>query len=354
MLAACADDAAPPAQGPADDAGTPDARVADANPIEDAEQPFDGRLPGCEGARCITDAQIQESLTTQDECYSVDCGRSALPVQEDLEFLEPMGDGWLRLMEADWEVAPTAEGYRCMTFTIPEDVYITAFYPQAPQGTHHATFAVSDTPSGPDEVIACGVGVTGSRRLQGSGAGSEPNELPEGVAQALRQGQQVTMNLHLFNVTEQTLRGRSGVWVKTVPADQVDNESETILAGPLMLSIPVGESTQTGQCTLAADVTLYAVGPHMHQIGTHMRATVTTAAGEVEIHDGPYDFTHQVLYAIDPLELKTGDVVHIECTYQNDTASPVSWGDSSLDEMCFIGLNVYPASGLSGGLPCAG
>jgi hypothetical protein len=118
------------------------------------------------------------------------------------------------------------------------------------------------------------------------------------------------------------------------------------------LVVPVGESTQTGQCTLRSDVTLYAVLPHMHQTGAHMRATAMTAGGEVELHDGPYDFMDQLVYDIDPLELEAGDVVRIECTYQNDTGEPIMWGDSSLDEMCFMGLNVYPATGISGGLPC--
>lgn len=335
---------------PRDDASAQDARVADAidfdNPVFDANVEYDGGpLP--------SNPAVEDPTSTQDRCYSGSCERSALPEQEELELLEDMGDGWQRLMEADWEVAPMAEGYRCMTFTIPKDIYITAFYPQSPPGTHHATFVVSETATEPDRVFACGVGGTGERRLQGSGAGTESSALPDGVAQVLRAGQQVTMNLHLFNVTEETLRGRSGVWVKTIAADQVEHESETILAGPLSLDIPVGESTQRGQCTINADATLYAIGPHMHQIGAHMRITASTAAGQVEIHDAPYDFTHQVVYDIEPLELKAGDVVRLECTYLNDTDSPVSWGDSSLDEMCFIGLSVYPAMGLSGGLPCA-
>jgi hypothetical protein len=356
VLNACGDDAAPPPLELGNDASTEDARVEDAIDFDNPEPPNDANVdydaePFIPGAGPGGDGD--DTTSTQDRCYDASCGRSALPVQEDLEFLEPMGDGWLRLMEADWELAPTAEGYRCMTFTIPEDVYITAFYPQSPQGTHHATFGVAESAEGPDRVYACGVGVSGTRRLQGSGAGTEPSELPDGVAQPLRKGQQITMNLHLFNVTDETLRGRSGVWVKAIPADQVVNESESILAGPLMLNIPVGESTQLGQCTLSADVTLYSVQPHMHQIGTHLRATAMTAAGEVPIHDGPYDFTHQVVHDIDPIELKSGDVVKIECTYQNDTSSPVMWGDSSLDEMCFIGLSVYPATGSSGGFPCS-
>jgi hypothetical protein len=331
---ACGDDAAAPADEPVQDASTLDASTLDAHATDDAR---------------IDD----EVMTTDDRCYGEQCVPSRLPQQEDLEWLEPMGDGWLRLMEADWEVAPNAEGYRCMTLTIPEDIYITAFYPQSPQGTHHSTFTVTATATEADGVVACGVGVIGERRLRGSGAGTEPSDLPEGVAQPLRAGEQVTMNLHLFNVTEEPLHGRSGMWVKTVAAGDVEHESEMILAGPLDLLVPVGESTQIGTCTLTADVTLFALGPHMHQTGSHMRVTAMTATGEVELHDAPYDFTHQVNYDIDPVTLAAGDVVTIECTYQNPTDSPIEWGDSSLDEMCFIGLNVYPATGASGGLPCS-
>jgi hypothetical protein len=263
-----------------------------------------------------------------------------------------MGDGWQRLMEAEWELAPGSEGYRCMTLTIPRDVYLTAFAPQSPAGTHHATFGVSATPNGPDQVVACGVGSVGERRLQGSGAGSEPGELPPGVAMPLHAGEQVAMNLHLFNVSDEPLRGRSGMWVKTVAAHDVQFEAETVLAGPLSLDIPIGRSTHSGGCTLRADATVYGVGPHMHQTGAHLRAVAETAAGELEIYDGDYDFNHQLFHAIDAVELKAGDRVRVECTYQNDTDRTLHWGDSSLDEMCFVSLGLYPAIGY-GAFPCA-
>ena len=38
-----------------------------------------------------------------------------------------------------------------------------------------------------------------------------------------------------------------------------------------------------------------------------------------------------------------GDTVHVECTYQNTTDSPVMFGESTLSEMCFTGLYRYPA-----------
>jgi hypothetical protein len=289
--------------------------------------------------------------TVIDRCNSSQCEPSLLVPQEDLVFLEDMGDGWKRLMEADWHMAGSSEGYRCMGFTVPEDVMITAFFPQGPPGTHHATFGVSSQASGPDDVYACGVGTAGERRLQGSGAGTEPTELPPGVGMRLRRGEQILMNLHLFNVNEEPLRGRSGMWVKTIAESEVEHEAESVLAGPLQLFVPVGRSTQTGTCTMVHDVTIFSVGPHMHQTGVHMRATATSRGDTIELHDRDYDFMEQTVYPIEAVELEQGDVVSLECTYENGTDAPIMWGDSSLAEMCFISLGLYPAGGFPG-LPC--
>ena len=165
-------------------------------------------------------------------------------------------------------------------------------------------------------------------------------------------GDQVTMNLHLFNVSEETLSGRSGMWVKTVAESEVEFEAETVLAGPLMLNIPIGCSTQSGGCTIRAASTIYGRGPHMHQTGAHLRVSVETAGGEITLHDEDYDFEHKVFHRIEPVELAMGDRVNIECTYENDTDRTLHWGDSSLDEMSFAGLGLYPAIGY-GSLPCS-
>ncbi|HEX6239915.1 MAG TPA: hypothetical protein VFZ61_03435 [Polyangiales bacterium] len=342
LLSACGDDAVTPEVSDGavgKDTGTvepEDAAASDAG-SEDAADP-------------ASDAALS-SGTTQDRCLKPGCVPSRLPGQPALTFLEDMGDGWKRLMEADWQLAAGAEGYRCMRLTVPEDVYVIAFSPQSPGGTHHATFGISSAPTGPDEVVACDVTATGTRRLQGSGAGSKPSELPDGVAMRLRKGEQILMNLHLFNLSDAAITGRSGMWIKTATADEVKIEAEAVLAGPLALSIPSGRSIQRGSCTMRADATIYGVSPHMHQLGVHLKATAQGAGGETMIYDGAYDFSHQLFHDIPDVQLKKGDVVRVECTYQNDTTRTVSWGDSSLDEMCFVGLGLYPAIGY-GGSPC--
>jgi hypothetical protein len=287
----------------------------------------------------------------QDRCVSAACGASLLPAQPELPFLEEMGDGWQRLLELEWAIAAGAEGYRCKTFTVPRDIYVTAFAPQVPAGTHHVAFDMVETPNLADDVFACDVRTPGERKLQPSGVGGEPMELPAGVAMPLRAGQQVYMNLHLFNPRETPLSGKSGMWVKTIALEDVEQVSEVVLVGPLELDVPIGRSTSGSSCTLRAPATVYGLAPHMHFTGVHARATVTTARGEIVLLDAPFDPNEAEYYAVEPLQLEAGDMLNVACTFENTTDAPLHWGDSALAEMCFVNFNVYPALPYGNG-PC--
>ncbi|HKU44479.1 MAG TPA: hypothetical protein VJR89_40240 [Polyangiales bacterium] len=160
------------------------------------------------------------------------------------------------------------------------------------------------------------------------------------------------MNLHLFNPTDEVLRGRSGMRIQTLAPNEVTHEAEVVLAGPLNLVIPRGRVVQRGTCTLSSPSTLFSVAPHMHQTGVHAKVVAhSSISGDRLLYDGDYDFNHQLVHAIDPVQLAAGDKVEIECTYLNATDRTLSWGDSSLDEMCFAGLGMYPATGTRSG-PC--
>jgi hypothetical protein len=86
----------------------------------------------------------------------------------------------------------------------------------------------------------CGVLADGERRLEGAGAGTPPTELAPGVAMKIAAGEQLVMNLHLFNASQDVLRGKNGMRVKVLPKAQVKNEAEVRLIGPLQLQIPRG------------------------------------------------------------------------------------------------------------------
>jgi hypothetical protein len=245
-------------------------------------------------------------------------------------------------MQADWELPAGAEGYRCVRVTVPEDVYISAFNPLIPLGTHHTVLSVNDEPDAEDGITECTAFVNGPVQLGGSGVGTEPIELPEGVAVRVREGQQLLLNLHLFNISDEPLQGTSGILVKTMDEADVVHRSNAMLAGPIDLEIPPGRVVQSGRCTFGEPATIFGFMPHMHQLGVHMKATIVREGGDMVMMDQPYSFDEQIVEVIEPIEMGAGDYVEIECTYENGTDDTVMWGDSSLQEMCFIGLLRYP------------
>ena len=251
---------------------------------------------------------------------------------------------WELLLEGAWSLPPGSEDYVCVIATIPEDTYVGAFRPIAPLGTHHTVLTRTD--SGVDGVYPCDVGTNGENMIYGSGVGTEPGYFPPGVAVKLEAGDKVLLNLHLFNASPNPLEGTSGIEIQRIDSSAVEHEAESVLAGTLSLLIPPNSTvTETGYCTLPSAVTLFAVAPHMHQIGEHMKVTATNAGGDHVVLDADYSFDEQRHYPVDPqIPLESGDQIRVDCRYANPTNETVTWGDSSNAEMCFAGLYIYPAS----------
>ncbi|HET8935012.1 MAG TPA: hypothetical protein VFN67_16300 [Polyangiales bacterium] len=98
-------------------------------------------------------------------------------------------------------------------------------------------------------------------------------------------------------------------------------------------------------CTVTAttDVHFLGITPHMHQLGVHAHLDLKRGSEPMNvIYDGPYNFEEQRLKPLNDILVKTADVLTTTCTYQNDTARDVAWGDSTQDEMCFNWMRYYP------------
>jgi hypothetical protein len=253
-------------------------------------------------------------------------------------------EAWTLLIEGEWQLPAGSEGYRCVRQTLQQDIHLAGLRALSPQGTHHTVLGVGPS-TGPDGISDCNAGELGQRMVFGSGVGTDSYELPDGVALRLRAGEQLLLNLHLFNATQAPISGNSGTFILSLAASEVEHVADNILAGSTSLTIPPGPVTQNGSCTMSHDVTLISVFPHMHQLGVHMTATAHSSLdGDVMLHDAPYDFDLQTIYALEEVRMRAGDTVSIECAYQNDTDRMVRFGDSSLAEMCFLGLFRYPAA----------
>lgn len=253
----------------------------------------------------------------------------------------PVEGEWVELVAADWTLEAGVERHHCARRTVTADMWINAFQPLAPDGTHH-TAAISGAPTGPDEDFPCGAQDSGDvdRVLFGSGVGTDAFEFPPGVAILVPAGSQVFLNLHLFNTLDAPMSGRSGMLVRPLAAADVVEEAIFVPAGTEAPEIPPGTSaTAVARCTFAAPATIHDLWPHMHQIGRRM--TVDLAG--TRIFDQPYDFAEQVHWP-STHAVTTGDVIEATCHWQNAGATTVVGGNSSDQEMCVLGFYVSPAN----------
>jgi hypothetical protein len=251
----------------------------------------------------------------------------------------PPGD-WVPLVAAGWSLQPGEEGYMCASKTFMQDTYVGAIRPIGPPGTHHTTVSIGPA-NGPDDPGSpCGVSF-GSFYASGNGTGELV--LPDGVALVIKAGEQLRLNLHLFNATDGVLQGTSGIEGRLVDAATVQHEASVSLHGPVGFSIPANNMPYTyGESSpLPAGRTIIAVFPHMHQLGSHFKAVITQGGTPTTIWDEAYQFESQEFSLIPALTTQAGATLETTCTWVNDTGTPVGWGDSSTAEMCFTILMSY-------------
>jgi hypothetical protein len=244
--------------------------------------------------------------------------------------------GWTTLITGDWQLAPgtenTSDGH---ALTLNRDMYIGAIRPIAPLGTHHTV------------LMRNGTGASGF--IYGSGVGTNELTFPQGVGLKLSAGDTLYLQLHIFNTTAQMLTGTSGVEVLEIDPADIQNEAELFLPGTMSFAIPPNQVySASGTCTVNAPQTLFAVNPHMHQLGTHLKTTLTVGGVDMLLHDGDYSFDHQEFIPFEPVVLQPGDTITTECTWTNNTPQTVYWGESSTTEMCFSSMYRYPAQNSGG------
>jgi hypothetical protein len=113
--------------------------------------------------------------------------------------------------------------------------------------------------------------------------------------------------------------------------------------GASNFSIPARSSAIIeSSCEVAHDVKLYAVMPHMHEIGEGMEVLAKGGMGTRSITTlERWDFHTQRFYALSG-ELKADEELTVRCRFDNPTAKDVVAGEATTDEMCFAFIYVTP------------
>lgn len=261
-------------------------------------------------------------------------------------------DGFETFAEYTWEIPP-GEKVFCNSTTLTEDITLDALEALAPPGTHHviASWGDPDGPFGlPDGTEECGFydHHFDAWLFESS---DKPNryEFPEGFGHVIPAGQQLRINMHIINATDQTMSGTTGLRIRRIDPDLVDTYATGIFMGKVSLSVPEGESSHTGQCEAPADMTMIGVNPHMHSHATHMTVVAhSSEMGDMTVLDTEFDFdTGMYFRDIDPfVSIKQGDMVDVTCSYNNTSGMILPWGnDGYTAEMCWAFVFMYGAVG---------
>lgn len=261
--------------------------------------------------------------------------------------------GYTKLIGRSWTLdIGQHDIYRCVRLTIPEDMYITNIMAQAPNGTHHTVLSIAGAngTAGADGEQDCNVSTLGMVMLYASGVGTSPLDFPDGVGIKVSAGQQIHLNLHLYNASDDSLSGESAIFVKA-QSTPPPTLAEMVFAGKLAFYIdanPMNDPNKvthiTGGCSVNTPYTLFAVWPHMHKLAVHQKVELIRSSASTTLHDKEYTFLEQSYYLQSPeVQVQAGDQIKVTCDFVNNTGQRVTFGDSSDKEMCFAGLYRYPA-----------
>ncbi len=273
------------------------------------------------------------------------CSGEMMPAPVDRTL--PPGAVENRMLASDFEIPAGTEFYQCQRITLTDDLYVVRIAPESPKGVHHQVLAIDPSPSADGTSKKTGdCPPTGKdwKPIYASGVGTGPLIMPSQVAFKAQKGEQLVLGLHLFNATQQTITGQVGVKVSSVSEVTGYQFAGFPYVGPLGFTVGASQKV-AGSCRIQTPTTLFAVFPHMHQTGDHLKIV---AGGKV-VWDRDYSFNEQ-RFGTAPdwdapaaeVKLTADDFIDVECHYAADGIGK-KFGDSSTDEMCFGFAFVYPA-----------
>jgi hypothetical protein len=246
-----------------------------------------------------------------------------------------------------YTLQPGEEKYFCYTTNLPadRDIAITRMAPAYGPATHHILLSQAVVPE--PTFSECPVLIKQTWvPIYAGGKDSGPLELPANTGfTPLAPGQQLVMQLHLQNATDAPISGHTAMRI-----DYVEATPDLIRAGfagmdNRKLDIPAHSDAAMNEmgCVMSAELGVFAMLGHMHKRGTHLDVSRGATAGQEMLYEEPWNFDAQPVIPVS-IKLNPNDNLHLRCTYRNDGAAPVVYGESSDNEMCVLIMYYAPAT----------
>jgi hypothetical protein len=183
-------------------------------------------------------------------------------------------------------------------------------------------------------------------------------DFPAGTGLLLGTNQMVKIEAHYINTGSTPITGAgtvniAGVYAKDAPAST--QLVDMMFWGTQKISIPPHASyaTPINFQVASADTHGFAVTTHQHRLGTRFRiwnpASATDAAAITDSTPTIADskaYDAAPLYRLSPnIDFNGTNGLAYKCEWNNVTDATVNFGESALDEMCFLWMYYYPSFG---------
>jgi len=249
-----------------------------------------------------------------------------------------------------WHQDPRSEVVQCHYFktTNAAAEEVSRINLTFPEGSHHVHIYRSDTPE-PDGVKDCTAGIDWNRWSMILGAQTKPIDwsLPDGVTIPIPAQQQILVQVHWLNTTDQPIDREINVdMTRATHTEQhlgvAFGVSKDVLMAP-HASHPVGSWVPVPEGSK-----LVAIMGHFHARGKHYKVDIRRsgdADGELKYSaddEQTFEFKHYD-YANPPV-FQSGQGLAYECDFENTTDGTLTWGpDTVTQEHCNLAAYYYPA-----------
>ncbi|MFG0257727.1 MAG: redoxin domain-containing protein [Phycisphaerales bacterium JB043] len=184
--------------------------------------------------------------------------------------------------------------------------------------------------------------------IGGWAPGARGYQLPDGVGLLLPAGGDIMVEVH-YHLNGVATSDQSSIAFYTAK-EPVERYTDGLLMGSLDVSIKAGDASYKRHIYMdvPVDMELIDMFPHMHYLGTRVKAEATTPDGAtiplLKIDD--WDFRWQALYQFpEPVRIPAGSRIDAWFSYDNSADNPgnphdppvdIKWGWQSSDEMLEI------------------
>jgi hypothetical protein len=236
-----------------------------------------------------------------------------------------------------------------------EDLVISGYEATLDPGSHHLIVYASKatqenltpTPCRPFVGLAEGdvVPLLLVNKLQLSWA------FPPGIGVAVHAHQMLRLEAHYINTTAKDINGLGTVEFKGSPKSSAPpfTPADFFFWGTEDINIPPGSRFTAGPNFQAgaANTHIISITTHEHELGTRVQVWASAH---------PDDMSNRIANDTDwsnpswkllspPIDMNGTNGLTYQCDWNNTTQSTVTFGESALDEMCFIGGYYYPGQG---------